>query len=60
MLIQELPANSRNVIIDEKANVKLLLLTQKKDEDLYTYNCRTESLLKKIYGQNQVLTTIEI
>ena len=54
LLIQEFSSGSCDVITDEKASAELSLLAQKEDEDLYTYYCWTEGLLKKIYERNQV------
>ena len=54
LLIQEFPGDSRDIITNEKASADLSSLAQKEDEDLYTYYCRTEGLLKGIYGQDQV------
>lgn len=54
LLIQEFPSDSRNVITDEKASAELSSLAQKEDEDQYTYYRRTEGLLKRIHGRDQV------
>ena len=39
---------------NDQTSVELANLAQKKDEDLYTYYCWTERLLKEIHGQDQV------
>ena len=52
LLIQEFPGDSRDVITDEKASAELSSLAQKENEDLYTYYCRIEGLLKGIYGRD--------
>ena len=54
LLIQEFLVDSRNIITDKKTSAELSNLAQKKDEDLYTYYRRIESLLKRIYGRDQV------
>ena len=54
LLIQEFSGDLCDVITDEKASAELSSLAQKEDEDLYTYYCRTEDLLKGIHGRDQV------
>ena len=39
---------------EEQASTELSLLSQRKDEDLYTYYCRKETLLIKVSGRNRV------
>lgn len=54
LLLQEFPGDSRNVITDEGASRELSSLSQKEDEDLYTYYRRTEALLRGIHGKDRV------
>ena len=54
LLVQEFLSDLCDAIKDEKVGAKLLSLVQKKDENLYTYYCRTKNLLKKIHGRDQV------
>ena len=55
LLIPEFPADSCDIIIDEKASAELILLAQKEDKDLYTYYCWIEEQLKEIHGKDQII-----
>lgn len=54
LLLQEFPGDSCNVITGEQASSGLSSLSQKEDEDLYTYYRRTEALLRGIHGKDRV------
>ena len=54
LLSQEFPGNQSNVITEERASTELSSLTQKEDEDHYTYYRRIEVLLTGIAGRDRV------
>ena len=59
LLIQEFPDDSRNVMIDEQASgAAFSSFSQREGRGLYTYYCRTEGLLKRIHGRDQVCNTV--
>ena len=53
LLYQEFPRNQNNVITEEQASIKLSILSQKKDKNLYAYYRRTEALLTRIFERDQ-------
>ncbi len=54
LLCQEFPGNQNDMVPEEQASTELSTLSQKKDEDIYTYYRRTETLLIGISGRDQV------
>ena len=54
LLCQEFAGNQSDVMTEEQASTELTTLSQKEDENLYTYYCRTETLLIGISGRDRV------
>ena len=54
LLHQEFPGDQNDMMTEEQANTELLILSQKEDQDLYTYYCQTKTLFIGILGKDQV------
>lgn len=54
ILCQEFVSNQSDVMTENQASTKLSTLSQKKDEDLYTYYYQTKTLFIKTARKNRV------